>query len=379
MIVQAVYFHIPFCEHICYYCDFNKVLLKGQPVDRYLDAMELEMTNTVKRYGERTMKTAFVGGGTPTALNLQQTETFLEAIERTFRFAQNYEFTFEANPGNLDREKLTLLKRGGVNRLSIGVQSFQTDLLQTIGRTHSPADAIDTVNLAHSVGFENISIDLMFGLPGQTTDMFIESLERALDLPITHLSAYSLQIEPQTIFYNLKNRGELQLPSDDTEADMYEYLIETMEKHGFYQYEISNFAKPGFESKHNLTYWNNEQYYGIGAGAHSYVNEVRYANIKPIKKYMSRVFEEGFPYIEENKLSKKEQMEEELIMGLRKMDGVSKSLFCKKYGDSLMNVFGSEVDLLLSKGLLQDNGEYLSLTKRGLFLGNEVFQSFLSV
>ena len=376
--VQAVYFHIPFCEHICYYCDFNKVFLKGQPVDDYLNAMVAEMANTVQRFQHREMKTLFVGGGTPTVLDLKQTEKLLDAIRETFAFDANAEFTVEANPGSVDFEKLTLLKEGGVNRLSFGVQAFQDELLKAIGRDHCEEDIEKSISLARQAGFDNISLDLMFGLPGQSPDMFLASLQKAIALGVDHLSAYSLQIEPRTIFYNRMNRGKLHLPSEDEEVNMYERLIETMESHGFLHYEISNFAKPGKKSSHNLTYWNNDEYYGIGAGAHSYVNGVRRENVKPIKKYIMLMEKDGFPYREEHKLTIREQMEEEMFMGLRKRSGVSKTRFYSKFNVALDDVFSSEISDLVARGLLTNASDRVALTKKGVFLGNEVFQAFIA-
>ncbi|WP_181833044.1 radical SAM family heme chaperone HemW [Bacillus taeanensis] len=377
--MTAAYLHIPFCEQICHYCDFNKVFLDRQPVEEYLRAMEREMAHTTSRFSDRKMKTIFVGGGTPTALNVEQLELFLNSIHRHFKLADNYEFTFEANPGNIGKDKLKLLKEAGVNRLSIGVQAFQDELLKGIGRTHRYEDIFEIVSLAYEIGIHNLSIDLMFGLPHQTVQMFQESLQKAFLLDITHVSAYSLQIEPKTLFYNLMNKGKLKVPSEENEYKMYELLMNEMERNGFAQYEISNFAKPGFESRHNLTYWRNEHYYGIGAGAHSYINGVRRVNAGPLKQYINSITETGFPYREENVLTENEKMEEEMFMGLRKIKGVSKNEFKKKYNKSIYDVFGEQVTSLAKKGLLIDNEERLTLSKQGIFLGNEVFQQFLNV
>ncbi|RBW70493.1 oxygen-independent coproporphyrinogen III oxidase [Bacillus taeanensis] len=379
MAITAAYLHIPFCEQICHYCDFNKVFLDRQPVEEYLRAMEREMAHTTSRFSDRKMKTIFVGGGTPTALNVEQLELFLNSIHRHFKLADNYEFTFEANPGNIGKDKLKLLKEAGVNRLSIGVQAFQDELLKGIGRTHRYEDIFEIVSLAYEIGIHNLSIDLMFGLPHQTVQMFQESLQKAFLLDITHVSAYSLQIEPKTLFYNLMNKGKLKVPSEENEYKMYELLMNEMERNGFAQYEISNFAKPGFESRHNLTYWRNEHYYGIGAGAHSYINGVRRVNAGPLKQYINSITETGFPYREENVLTENEKMEEEMFMGLRKIKGVSKNEFKKKYNKSIYDVFGEQVTSLAKKGLLIDNEERLTLSKQGIFLGNEVFQQFLNV
>ncbi len=377
-LVQAAYLHIPFCEQICHYCDFNKVFLKGQPVDEYLHYMDTEMKNTVEAFLPRAFKSIFVGGGTPTVLSVNQLETFLASINKYLKPRSNsIEFTFEANPGDLTEDKLKLMLDSGVNRISFGVQTFDDELLKAIGRTHRREDVFHTIELAKHVGFKNISIDLMYALPHQTIGSFQESLDLAFSLDVEHVSAYSLIIEPKTVFYNLMRKGKLLLPSQENEAKMYETLIAEMERHGFRQYEISNFSKNGFESRHNLTYWNNEEYYGIGAGAHSYVAGKRISNAGPIKKYMSAIDEHGFPHVETHSVTLQEKMEEELFLGLRKTQGVSSSHFLEKFSVSIFDVFASQIKEQKEKGLLEEKDGFIRLTHKGKFLGNEVFQAFL--
>jgi putative oxygen-independent coproporphyrinogen III oxidase len=378
-LIKSAYFHIPFCAQICYYCDFNKVFFQGQPVDEYLQAMEQEMKKTVEAFPSGRLDTLFVGGGTPTVLDMKQLDFFLESICKHFRFSKDeVEFTFEANPNELSKEKLQLLKDAGVNRLSFGVQTFHDSLLKTIGRTHRYDDVMRTISLAKEVGFDNISIDLMYGLPNQTLQQFQADLEIAFSLDIQHISAYSLIIEPKTIFYNLWRKGTLPLPGEEEEAKMYEEAMRQMELHGYQQYEISNYARPGFQSRHNLTYWNNEEYYGIGAGAHSYVNGVRRSNIGPIKHYIAKVRETGLPYREIHRVTSMEQMEEEMFLGLRKTEGVSKQRFFEKFGRDMHDVFGAAIRAEQQKGLLEETDTHVRLTRRGRLLGNEVFQAFLA-
>ncbi|MCA1056203.1 radical SAM family heme chaperone HemW [Rossellomorea aquimaris] len=374
--VKSAYIHIPFCEHICHYCDFNKVFLQGQPVDGYLDSLGMEM----KRRVDPTSKvdTIFVGGGTPTSLNAAQLDKLCAEINESLPFDQG-EFTFEANPGDLTEDKLRVLKDHGVNRLSFGVQSFNDELLKGIGRTHKSQDVYTSVETAQKVGFSNISIDLIYSLPKQTEEDFKDTLTKALELDLPHYSAYSLIVEPKTVFYNLMRKGKLSLPSQEQEAAMYEVLIETMEKFGINQYEISNFAKEGYESKHNLVYWDNNEYYGLGAGAHGYINGVRYSNFGPLKKYMEPLADGGLPTIQEHKVTREEMMEEEMFLGLRKVEGVSKSAFIEKFGCSIESVFQSSLEEMQNRKLLLVDDERVALTKQGRFLGNEVFQSFLGV
>lgn len=377
--IQAAYIHIPFCEHICHYCDFNKVFLKGQPVDEYLDSLEKEIKLTMDKYGEQTLSTIFVGGGTPTSLSASQLERLCGIINTELQQHQGIEYTFEANPGDLTEDKLKALYEGGVNRLSFGVQSFNNELLQRIGRTHKAEDVFSSIEAAKKIGFNNISVDLMYSLPGQTLEDFKDTLKTAFTLDIQHYSGYSLIIEPKTVFYNLMRKGKLPTPGEDVEASMYGVLMEEMTSHGFQQYEISNFAKPGFKSRHNLTYWNNEQYFGFGAGSHGYLAGNRYSNYGPLKKYMQPLEQGEFPLMHEQKVSLVEKMEEELFLGLRKNQGVSLTSFEEKYNNNVLQLFENEIKGLTNRGLIEIQGEYLKLTDKGRFLGNEVFQSFIGV
>ena len=375
--VKAAYIHIPFCEHICHYCDFNKVFLKGQPVEQYLRALETEIKLTLDRVPNERLQSIFIGGGTPTALTVSQLDRLCTIIQDNLPYDRETEFTVEANPGDLSEDKLKLLYDSGVNRLSFGVQSFNDELLKKIGRTHKARDVFHTVASARKIGFENISLDLIYSLPGQTIDDFHETLQTAFSLETTHFSGYSLIIEPKTVFYQLMNKNKLELPDEDTEAAMYEILIEQMEQHQFKQYEISNFAKKGYESRHNLTYWDNCHYYGFGAGAHSYLNSFRRSNYGPLKKYMTPLEEGILPIFEEHPVTVKEMMEEEMFLGLRKIKGVSIAVFQEKYDINPVDYFQQVIEDLIKKDLLEIKAGYIALTKRGRFLGNEAFQAFL--
>lgn len=374
--MKAAYIHIPFCEHICYYCDFNKFFLKGQPVDEYLQSLFQEFKMTIDQTSTKELETIFVGGGTPTALDERQLESLCQGIREGLPFTKG-EFTFEANPGDLSREKLKILADYGVNRLSFGVQSFNNQLLEKIGRSHRVQDVYRSIEEAQEVGFENISIDLIYALPGQTIDDFQDTLQEALALDLPHYSGYSLIVEPKTIFYNLMRKGKLPLPSEDEEADMYRLLIEEMEKKGLHQYEISNFSRKGYESKHNLIYWNNEEYYGFGAGAHGYIQGTRYSNAGPLKKYMEPISEGRRPVFSENTPSIKEKLEEEMFLGLRKTKGVSVSHFQRKFSLDPFQTFRPAIKEMTERDLLEIHDDHIRLTEKGRFLGNEVFQAFL--
>lgn len=378
--IKSAYIHIPFCEHICHYCDFNKVFLQGQPVDEYIQMLKSEMQLQLQLYPTDQLDTIFVGGGTPTSLNEQQLALLCQYIQEVLPFnKKSGEYTFEANPGDLSREKLEILYHSGVNRLSFGVQSFNDELLQRIGRTHRAHEVYETIELAKDVGFTNISIDLIYSLPGQTMDDFQDTMDRALALDLPHYSSYSLIVEPKTVFYNLMQKGTLNLPPQELEAAMYEKVMETMEKHGLKQYEISNFSKQGFESRHNLTYWNNQEYYGIGAGAHGYTAGKRIANYGPLKKYMNPLKMGKLPVLEEHLVLLNEQMEEEMFLGLRKTKGVSLSKFKERFHVEMTEIFAKSLEQQIDKGLLEIEGDYVRLTKQGKLLGNEVFQAFLGI
>lgn len=375
--MTAAYLHIPFCEHICFYCDFNKVFLEGQPVDEYVDAVIKEMAIMKNRHPKEEVSTFYIGGGTPTTLTAKQLDKLLDGVQTYFPLGKNAEFTVESNPESVSFEKFTVMKSHGVNRISMGVQSFNNEILKKIGRIHTAEQVYDCVANADKAGFDNISIDLIFRLPNQTIEDFTRTLQKALELDLPHYSIYALILENKTIFYNLMRQGKLPLPSEDDEADMFQLAMETMEKAGRYQYEISNYAKPGFQSQHNLAYWNNDTYFGFGAGAHGYIDGVRYNNHGPIQHFLEPLRQGESPIIYQNTLSKQNKMEEEMILGLRTMRGIDQTLFKTKYGQAVEEIYQNELITLLDQKLIKIEGDYIRLTKKGVFLGNEVFRSFL--
>ncbi len=376
--VKGMYIHIPFCHQICFYCDFNKVFFKDQPVDAYIESIGQELA-LWKQQGalDVPLETVFLGGGTPTALTPDQLKRLLELIHQYVPMSEGVEWSSEANPDELTREKMEVLFNGGVNRLSMGVQTFDQDLLKRLGRTHANDDVLRAVETAREVGFSNISFDLMYGLPGQTMAQWDETLERAFAFGMPHFSAYSLIIEPKTVFYNLMVKGKLNTVTEDLEGDMYERLMDEMEKRGLHQYEISNFAKPGHESRHNLLYWDNEEYIGVGAGAHGYVDGIRYSNHGPLKKYMEPLEAGQRPVLDATTVSVKAQMEEEMFLGLRKTAGVELARFEEKFGAALEQVYGEILQSEQAKGNLVVEQGRVKLTHKGRFVGNEVFEQFL--
>ncbi|CAM4311250.1 radical SAM family heme chaperone HemW [Paenibacillus alkaliterrae] len=378
---RALYIHIPFCTNKCHYCDFTSYVLKGQPVDQYLDALEQEMQRTVSELPPKLIDTVFVGGGTPTVLTPTQMERFLKAVRTYFPLADDVEFTMEANPGTTDIDKLAAMKAGGANRISFGVQSFDNGLLETIGRIHSADDVYRSLENARSVGFSNLSIDLMFGLPGQTVQHLADSVNRAMALELPHYSIYSLKVEENTLFHKLYERNELPLPPEEEEFNMFILLMEMLKSNGYAHYEISNFAKPGYESRHNSTYWRNEPYYGLGAGAHGYANRMRHVNLKGITPYIEAAAHK-LPRLETFEVSVDEAMEDLMMVGLRLLEGVPASRFSDQFeGQLLENKFGKVIHKLLCEGLLEmektEKDTIYRLTDKGVLLGNEVFGAFI--
>lgn len=368
----SAYVHIPFCTQICYYCDFSKVFIKNQPVDSYLEHLLEEF----RSYDIQKLRTLYIGGGTPTALSASQLEVLLKGLTKNLDLSVLEELTIEANPGDLDADKIAVLKNSAVNRVSLGVQTFDDKMLKKIGRSHLEKDIYENIDRLKLAGFDNISIDLIYALPGQTMEQVKDNVAKAIGLDIPHMSLYSLILENHTVFMNRMRRGKLPLPKEELEAEMFEYIIAELEKSGFEHYEISNFSKPGFESRHNLMYWDNAEYYGIGAGASGYVNGVRYKNHGPIRHYLTAV-EEGNARITEEHLSQREQMEEEMFLGLRKKSGVSMARFEEKFGRSFDGLYGEIVRDLVQQGLMQIEGDRVRMTKRGLFLGDTVAERFI--
>ncbi|MBF7093852.1 oxygen-independent coproporphyrinogen III oxidase [Streptococcus sp. HF-1907] len=368
----SAYVHIPFCTQICYYCDFSKVFIKNQPVDDYLQALIREF----RSYDIKSLRTLYIGGGTPTSITAQQLDYLLTELTRNLDLSQLEEFTIEANPGDLTVEKIAVLQKSAVNRVSLGVQTFNDRHLKQIGRSHNEAQIYSTIDALKAAGFHNISIDLIYALPGQTMEDVKENVAKALALDIPHLSLYSLILEHHTVFMNRMRRGKLNLPTEDLEAEMFEYIIDQLEQNGFEHYEISNFTKPGFESRHNLMYWDNIEYYGVGAGASGYLDGVRYRNRGPIQHYLKGV-NEGNARLSEEVLTKEEMMEEELFLGLRKKSGVSIKRFEERFGLSFDGCYGQIVKELQANGLLKKDKDFIRMTKKGLFLGDTVAEKFI--
>lgn len=360
--MRSVYIHIPFCTNICSYCDFSKIYYNEKYIDKYLNELKKEIK---KRYRNDTINTIYIGGGTPSSLNIKQLEKLFSII-KIFNLKRNAEFTFECNIENTTYEKLLFLYKNKVNRLSFGVQSFNDKILKILKRKHTKEEVYNTIKMAKDLGFTNINVDLIYGLKDQTIKDLQEDLNNFLSLNINHISTYSLIIENHTILNNLNYQNV----DEDTEYTMYKIINKILSNNNYHQYEISNYAKNNTHSNHNLTYWNNQEYYGFGLGATSYLNYHRLENTKNLTNYLKGKYQSTNVY--ENKNIR---MSNELILGLRKIEGVDTKLFKEKYHKNIEQVFNIN-DLLKEKKLLIENN-YIKINPTYLYTSNDILIKFL--
>lgn len=368
----SLYIHIPFCKQKCLYCDFPSFCGKDNMMLSYAEALSKEIDN-IK---DKVIKTIFIGGGTPTYLSLEAWHIIKKTIDNLCK-SKDMEFTVEANPGTLDKEKLMLLKKMGVNRISLGLQAWQNEHLKNLGRIHSAQEFLESYNLARSLGFNNINVDLMFGLPDESLDQWKETLKQVIDLKPEHLSCYSLIIEEGTPLYNLYEAGKINLPEEDTERKMYWYTLSFLKSEGYDQYEISNFSKKNFQSQHNRVYWEHENYIGCGAAAHSFYKGYRYKNESDIGQYIKLINDKKSAVIEKRLNTLEENMEEFIFMGLRLIEGISIDKFNNKFNISIFNIYEDAINKHKNNGLLKEQNGYLCLTPKGIEISNEVMSDFI--
>lgn len=373
---DAVYIHIPFCKKICHYCAFNKYFYDGQPVDKYLAGLDQEMSLYQLKQAS-PIDTLYIGGGTPSCLSMQELEQLMQSIHRHLSVDKQTEFTFEINPGELSLEKCQLLYDYGVNRISMGVQTFNDTLLRRIGRNHRVRHVYQSIDWLRQTGFDALSIDLIFRLPGQTLEDFDDSLTKALELELPHYSLYSLIIEQQTLFQQLMREGKLPLPTEDTDADMFELAIQRLSDNHIQQYEISNFAMTGYESRHNLKYWHYQPYYGFGAGAHGFIDGIRYYNHGPVHHYLKQTDQQAKPIINQLPLDQNDQMEEFIFLALRTNRGFTLPEFEQKFSCSALDLFGDFFEQQIAQQLMIIEEQTVRLTTRGLFLADTVFRELI--
>ena len=360
--MESVYIHIPFCRSICTYCDFCKLLYHGPWVTQYLNSLLMEIEH---RYNGELIKTLYIGGGTPSALQEKELKYLFEIIKR-FNLDENVEFTFECNLNDINADFLVILKNNGVNRLSIGIESFNEDKLKFMGREHSFDDASEKIKLARSLGFNNINVDLIYGIPGEKTKDLKKDLELILKLEPDHISTYSLIVEDNT---KIAIDGVVPI-DEELDAEMYEIICEKLESKKYNRYEISNFSLVGKESRHNLNYWNNNEYFGFGLGASGYIHGVRYDNTRNLFKYIKGDF-----LNKEEVLSKEDKMYNELMLGFRKIQGINLKEFFLKYDINMQEAFDLK-EVLKSRELIYENG-YIYVNPEYIYVMNEILIKIL--
>ena len=384
----GIYVHIPFCKHKCYYCDFISFADKNSLIEEYIKWLKYE----IKEVGQGNrldyenklddlvlVKTIYIGGGTPSFIESKYITEILKTIEENFVVDEDAEITMEMNPGTVDENKLKDYYNCGINRLSIGLQETNNALLKEIGRIHTYEDFENTYSLARNVGFKNINVDLMLGLPNQNILDLENSINKILDLDPEHISVYSLILEENTVLKNKVDQGILTLPEDEMERKMYYTVKNMLENNGYIHYEISNFAKKGFESKHNLDCWNQKEYMGFGAAAHSYTNNFRFSNIENIEEYINNFKnnKEEDNLIFHEKQNRESKMKEYMMLGLRKIEGVNIQQFKNKFVENPIFIFRKEIEKLVNEELLEVDGNFIKLTKKGLDLANLVWEEFV--
>ena len=370
----GLYVHIPFCQKKCNYCDFYSLENQDEKIKSdYIKALSIQVEREAEQYREYTIDTIFFGGGTPSLISSHDIAYFLENIKKCLHVDENCEISIEINPKTVDKEKLLTYKRIGINRLSIGLQSTDDKMLSVLGRIHTYLDFLETYTLARNVGFDNISIDLMFGLPGQSKEEFLKTLLSAISLNTEHISVYLLKIEENTPFGKIKD--SLSLPDDDTEYETYLEMCDLLSKNGYLQYEISNFSKEGKRSKHNLKYWLSEEYIGIGPNAHSYFENERYSYKPNVTEYMRAISDgkmpEKIPEENDTYLSK---MDEYVMLKLRLSDGISINEFKSRFGVDFLKQYPN-ASKFLKTGHMENNGDSIFFTPKGFFVSNYILSN----
>lgn len=375
----GVYIHVPFCMQKCRYCDFYSVVLERELVDKYLAAVDLEFEKWKRIFTEDRIKVAsiYIGGGTPTILPIEGLSNLLSKV-KSLPLKQDAEITCEANPATVSDEKFKLLKSKGVNRLSFGAQAWQPNLLRKLGRNHLPEDILETVVAARKAGFVNLSLDLMYGLPGQTLRDWEESLNITLSLGVPHLSLYALKVEEGTPFYHLWKDGKLKFPEEDETAQMYWLGCQKLKAPGYLHYEISNFAKKGYECRHNLGYWKNGEYIGVGPGAFSCRKQKRWMNIADILQYWKFLRQGESIVSTEEDIDRETAITEKIILNLRLAQGLDTKDFYYEFQIDIAEILKEKIDCLRQEGYMDVEGNRIFLTEKGFILANQILVQILA-
>jgi len=371
----GVYVHIPFCKQKCYYCDFISFANKNEKQEQYIKAIKKEIdTYEFEKYNVTTI---YIGGGTPSYIESKYIVELIEKLKSKLTNNETkfdkIEITIEVNPGAVTKQKLQDFKSCGINRLSIGLQTTNNNLLKQIGRIHTYEEFLETYNMAKEVGFENINVDLMLGLPNQTIKDLKDSLEKVIRLGATHISVYSLIVEEGTVISKLLDEEKIELPSEETEREMYWYVKNTLELNGYKHYEISNFAKENKYSKHNMNCWKQEEYIGLGVAAHSYLNDTRFSNANNIEDYINNVENKEIEEVQ----TLEDKQNEFMLLGLRMLDGVDIASFKQKFGQNPIYLYRDRLNKLVEDGLIVVDLNHIKLTNKGLDLANLVFEEFI--
>lgn len=372
----SLYIHIPFCAQKCLYCDFPSFARKDHLRKAYIEALNKEIISLREKHNNLEINTIFIGGGTPSVLEANELECLLKEVAK-LNMAKDIEYSMECNPGNLTEEKLEVMKKYGVNRISMGLQAKQDNLLKGLGRIHNYKTFKENFLLAKKVGFNNINVDLMFGLPNQSLNEWEETLREIISLEPAHISAYSLIIEEGTAFYNLYENDKLKLPTEEEERKMYHLAKKILEENGFNQYEISNYAKEGKECRHNLAYWNMDNWIGVGSAAASYINGKRIKNISSVEEYINSIKDKGEAVEEIINNSKNDNMEEFMFMGLRKINGIGENEFKNRFSMNINDVYGEILNKYIGEGLLIRESGSIFLSEKGIEISNVIMADFL--
>ena len=366
----GIYIHIPFCKKKCDYCDFISHCDKSNLIEEYIEKLKEEIASELNNK-EYNITTIYIGGGTPSFVDSKYIVEILNIIKEKYNL-QNTEITIEVNPGTVTEEKLLDYKKAGINRLSIGLQETSNELLKQIGRIHTYEEFLEIYNLARNIGFKNINVDLMIGLPNQSIQNIKESLNKVTTLNPEHISVYSLILEEGTKLYKKYENKEIELPDEELERNMYWYVKNTLENNGYNHYEISNFSKNSYESKHNMNCWEQKEYIGFGLNAHSYIDGTRYSNTENLEEYIKK---------DEKIIHEKQTIEdmkkEYMLLGLRKIEGVSIQKFEEKFVENPIFLFRNELNKLVEQELLEVDGDIIKLTNKGLDLANLVWEEFI--
>lgn len=374
----GIYTHIPFCKQKCNYCDFYSIKWNDESENKFVEAVLKEINNyKTKLNNNYIVDTIFFGGGTPTIVKPENLDRIMKSLNEIIEIDKISEISMEANPNTLTLEKLKAYKEIGINRLSIGIQSLNDEILKKIGRLHNSEEALGAIDRARKAGFENINADVMFNIPGQSVKDIKDTISKIIEKGVKHISFYSLKLEDGTPMYSMEKNKKIVMPDEEIEREMYYAGREIMEKNNLFQYEISNFAEEGYECRHNLKYWNQEEYIGLGPSAHSFLDDIRYSNPSDLKLYCENSYSNNFERIVQEELSKDDLMFEYIMLRLRLTEGINVNDFKNKFSIDINEIYKKQINYLVKNSLLEINEGFICLTKNGMDISNFVIEEFM--